>query len=316
MSRRTVLLAAVVALAGCHGTNSSMNSSFKMPTPSFNILAPYGPPRVPPPSTHSYGQPAALGPTASNTQPYYPASNGVRGVSLPQSPESGDTQATPAPPAGKVATAVWRSARGPAKEDDAATSATLASHQATTEAAAASPSGEAPILIPEYVVQPAESAPLLLGGMRAHDLTKAVSDASPQVAMAAAPAPTMMVASALPPAPVATQVIYAAPVAVPVATPAAASSELIEMTDLPQGASSTNRGLQRVRGFDEPPVAAASSEAAPDNFIAPERTISASAAKETRDAVAAATLESEPAIIKPASTPASGWKSRFSTDES
>ncbi len=319
MSRRTVLWAAVVALAGCHGPNASMNSTFKMPTPSFNLLAPYGPPRVPPPGTHSYGQPTAMAPSAaSNTQPYYPNSNGVRGVSLPQSPEGGDAPTPSATPAGKVATAVWRSARSPVPgADEEATSATLASHQAIAETVQ-SPSGEPPILIPERAVEPAETPPLLLGGMRAHDLTKAVANEPAPVAMATPVAP-VIVASTVAAAPAATQVIYSAPVSAPVATPAPASTStgLIEMTDLSQGASNTNRSLQRVRGFEEPPVAAAISEPAPASFIEPKVTISASTAQETRDAVAAAALESEPAIIKPAAAPAaSGWKSRYSTDES
>jgi hypothetical protein len=69
-----------------------------------------------------------------------------------------------------------------------------------------------------------------------------------------------------------------------------------------------------VRGYE---TTAPATEVAPDTFISPQMTISASAALEARDAVAAAAVESDPAIVKPVSTGSSpGWKSRYSTDES
>jgi hypothetical protein len=118
-------------------------------------------------------------------------------------------------------------------------------------------------------------------------------------------------------APVVTQPAVAAPVkTAPQAAPVSTSSGLVEITDLPQASvPAGNRTLKRVRGYEAPAKAAI--EPAPDNFISPEMTISASAALKARDAVAAAAVESEPAIVKPVSTGSTpGWKSRYSTDES
>lgn len=339
MSRRTglfpamVLLAAVGFLAGCQGTNSTPLSAFKLPTPSFNLLAPYGPPRVPPPGTYSYGQPGSVASASVGAQPYYPGSTTtIRGISAPTL-EQGDSQTAPALPQGKVASAVWKSVDPVATEDASSSDATqLVSYETS---AAEIPSGDGEIRIPQTVVQPAQAVPLVLGGMPAHDLTGAVQrDSAPL--LAAASIPGQVIATTSLPAPMATQVIYAAPASQPVvvasAAPAGAAAAvtvrstsaagatdngLIEISELPQAPAAANRSLQRVRGFETPSAGAPATQAAPDNFISPEMTISAVAARQTRDAVAAAAVESDPPIIKPApaATPG-GWKSRYSTDES
>lgn len=317
MSRRTVLLAAMAAIAGCQGPNST-TSAFKFPTPSLNLLAPYGPPRIPPPATYSYGQSGLAPPAAASN--YYPGAVNARGVSLPQTPES-DAEKT-APAQGKVAQAVWKSSRPPAgAENDAAESeASLVSYESSGD-------GNGAILIRESA-EPAQPANLILGGMRAHDLTRALPREQVQLGGVIMAAPATTLASASQPA-LATQVIYAAPVAArtaksassPVATPAASGATsaggLPEITDLPQTAAPAgNRTLQRVRGYEKP-AGGAVAEPSPDNFISPEMTISATAALKARDAVAAAAVESESTIVKPVSTGSSpGWKSRYSTDES
>jgi hypothetical protein len=332
MSRRTVLLAAMVALTGCQGTNPTM-SAFKLPTPSFDLLAPYGPPRIPPPATYSYGQ-SGLAPPASAAQRYYPGAVNARGVSS-QSPESGDSQpASTSSAQGKVAQAIWKSSRTIPDEaseiESEESTASLASFESSGEVELTGSGDGAAIHIPDVAEQPAEPAKLVLGGMRAHDLTRALPK-EPQGVLVAT-APTAVLASATIPAPVATQVIYSAPVAaqpvvvIPAATsttpaPAATgttSSGLVEITDLPQAAAQpVNRTLQRVRGYETPASAARVIEQAPETFISPQMTISASAALEARDAVAAATVETEPVIVKPAPADAApGWKSRYSTDES
>lgn len=342
MLRRTVLLLAVGSMVGCQGPNGATNSAFKMPTPSFNLLAPYGTPRVPPPATHSYGQPGLLAPpaAASTPQPYYP-SGSVRGASSTQSPEAGGAPAAPAQ--GKVAAAVWKSTRSASGEDDAEAASApgaLASHTAGAH-------DDGAVRIPE-ASPPSEPVPLQLGGMRAHDLTVAVRTETPlaaplvmaQAPAIAAPASTMVLASA---APVTPQVIYTAPVearpAPVVASPApvvaspttvvasqtvstaapvpgaSTPGRLVEITELPPAANS-NPGLQRVRGFDQP-AAASGSGAGSAVFISPQMTISASTSRETRDAVAAAALQAdEPTVQAAPAEPAAGWKSRFSLDES
>jgi hypothetical protein len=199
------------------------------------------------------------------------------------------------------------------------------SYETTEAPVAIEESGEVSIRVAEAIAPPAEPAKLVLGGMRAHDLTKAVPREQGGTIVGA---PTTVLASASLPTPVATQVIHAAPVArtaviapaksaTPTAAPAGAATSrgLVEITDLPQAsAPAGNRSLQRVRGYE---TTAPATEVAPDTFISPQMTISASAALEARDAVAAAAVESDPAIVKPVSTGSSpGWKSRYSTDES
>jgi hypothetical protein len=268
-------------------------------------------------------------------QPYYPGTTNARGVSLPQSPESG-SQGFTSSAQGKVASAVWKSSRPePDAEGGKADPKTvsLVSHTSQVDKqpfTPIGPSGEPTILIPETAVQPSEPVELVLGGMRAHDLTGAVPREQPSASLvAASPSPTALVASATLPTPAVTQVIHVAPSTAQTAaangaraaaastTPGNTSSGLVEMTDLPPTAAetTTNRSLQRVRGFEPPSPAVAPVEAAPETFISPQMTISASP-RETRDAVAAAAIESEPAIVKPAPGAApGGWKSRYSTDE-
>jgi hypothetical protein len=75
--------------------------------------------------------------------------------------------------------------------------------------------------------------------------------------------------------------------------------------------------LQGVRGFEVQPAVVTPAAAAPATFISPTMTISASTARETRDAVAAAALTPEESLVKPAPAPAAaGWKSRYGGDES
>jgi hypothetical protein len=288
-----------------------------MPTPSFNLLAPYGPPRIPPPATYSYGQSGLAPPAATASQPYYPAAVNVRGVSLPLAPESGSIMI--APPQGKVAQAIWKSSRPPAGEGVSESETSLVSYESTETPVTIVESDDVAIRVAEAIAPPAEPAKLVLGGMRAHDLTKAVAREQGGMIVGA---PTTTLASAS--LPVATQVISAAPVArTAVAAPAksasgtATSSGLVEITDLPQAsAPAGHRSLKRVRGYESSGPATTQTEVAPDTFISPQMTISASAALEARDAVAAAAVESE-AVVKPVSTGSSpGWKSRYTTDES
>ncbi len=346
MLRRTMVLAMVAAVGGCQGNGSTMNSAFKMPTPSFNLLAPYGAPRVPPPGTHSYGQPGVLAPTAAGPA-YYPGGTNVRGVSLPQSPEAGSSP-SPSPGQGNVATAVWRNARTASPQDSAnPPEATLVSHQSSDAADADGSS----IRIPDFESEPTQPVELRLGGMRAHDLTSAVSrDPAFSNTVVLGPAPTVIAAANVRPAPIATQVIHTSPavtaptvvttvetspvvvapaatgatVVIPATADVAANTGLVEMADLPQAAtvSNTNRSLQGVRGFETQPAAnaptyTAPASAAPTNFISTQMTVSASTTHETRDAVAAAVLESPEPIEKAAPAPApTGWKSRYAMDES
>jgi hypothetical protein len=306
MPRRTVLVGAIVALAGCQGTSSPMNSAFKMPTPSFNILAPYGSPRIPPPGTHSYGQPGLLPPAAASTTPYYPAS--ARGVSQPQTPEA-ESVPSETSSKGKVAAAVWRKAEW---RDDGESNVELVAYESNREGV---------VRIPGVSVHPDEPVELKLKGMKAHDLTGAVAGnaVTPGVMLGMPPAlnvASLPLAAAVGSPITRRQVIYttapAASSATTVTTTAGSSSgRLVEMTDLPATKSDSN--LERVRGFDQPSITISP---AADVFIAPQMTISAST-RETRDAVAAAVLKAEaPASESRPSQPASGWKSRYSIDES
>ncbi|MBW3598476.1 MAG: hypothetical protein KY475_14545 [Planctomycetes bacterium] len=315
MLRRTLLLAAVGAMAGCQGPGSSMNSAFKMPTPSFNLLAPYGSPRVPPPATHSYGQPGLIAPAAASNAPYYPGGT-VRGVSHPQSPEAGATPSEAPSAQGNVAAAVWRTAGSAQAEDSAAeddTTGALVSYQSGAEGEVASGVDAAVIHIPNVSVQPAEEVELRLGGMKAHDLTRAVPGGVPvATTLAAAPTPAYTAIAPVTSSPAG----YTSRAPVPAAATATItpSGQLVEITDLPTPKSSPN--LQRVRGFDQP-AGAGGTGAAGDVFISPQMTISASTTQATRDAVAAAVLETEePAVQSPPSQPAAGWKSRYAIDES
>lgn len=148
MVRFSICLLAILAMVGC-----------RAPMPTFNPLAPYGPTRIPPPGTGSYGaadtyyQPGSGASTASE-----PVGTGFRST----------TNATATPSAANVANAA---SNGGAAADDAAMTASHNSSKTQLVPAAAVTRADTPIRVSAPASGSATSMTSKLRGMHVNDAT-------------------------------------------------------------------------------------------------------------------------------------------------
>ncbi len=144
------LAASLIVLAcsaGCHA-----------PKPSFNVLAPYGSSRVPPPATNS----------TARHQPYYSQPSGVPAGSPPAQPKatSGESGTTPltssSDPSLTTSSDVWRSmaVRGAGSQNSSEGSASTGVQLASFEESTSGSSGTAPeLFVPDAGSSPIGSLP-------------------------------------------------------------------------------------------------------------------------------------------------------------
>lgn len=172
------LAASLIVLAcsaGCHA-----------PRPSFNVLAPYGSSRVPPPATNS---------TARN-QPYYQQPSGVPAGSAPAQPKptSNGSDTTPLTSSSDSSLTsssdIWRStaARGGGSQESengsTSTGVQLASYEQSSESSSGSSETAPELFVPDAGSSPIRSLPPPPGASSGNTVVAnaKASDAAPQPA--------------------------------------------------------------------------------------------------------------------------------------